>query len=79
MSTRLTRSIFPQVLGDLDKSSELLVGWLKAADDSTLAAPREGDRRDVGSRLGFLIWHETTHIGNFESQRHLAGYHNSII
>jgi len=68
-----------QVVGDLDKSSELLVDWLKSADDAALATPLEGDRRDRGSRLGFLIWHETMHIGHLEPERHLAGYHNSII
>jgi uncharacterized damage-inducible protein DinB len=68
-----------QVVSDLDRSQEILVAWFKQVDESALERVLEGKRRNLGSLLGFYVWHEGYHVGQLELLRHVAGRHESII
>lgn len=67
------------VLADLDRSAEMLVSWLRQADETALAAPVEGTQRNLGDQLGFYIWHDGYHVGQLEVLRHVAGRHESLV
>lgn len=53
--------------------------WLTTAPPDALDAVPDGDTRSVIEQLAFLVFHETTHIGQLEQFRRLAGHTDKIV
>jgi hypothetical protein len=53
--------------------------WLAIATPQQLNDVRDGQSRTFIEEIAFLVWHETTHVGQMEQFRRLAGYTDKVI
>jgi uncharacterized protein YciI len=70
-----------RLLGNLDRSQELIEAGLAQVTPQDMATPIAGDERGraLGELLLGLHWHETYHVGQLEILRQLAGKDDQVI
>ena len=70
----------PTLLQHLDDSHESLIAYFQQATPEDLAAATDNENwPTLDSRLSFLHWHETYHVGQLEILRQLAGTDDAVI
>jgi hypothetical protein len=70
----------PRLLEAADTALRCLLQTLEVVPDSQLEAFYDPERgHTVIDRVGFLVWHETYHVGQLEILRQLAGKDDAII